>query len=67
MTLAAGVEDMETSLRSIDVQKSLEVTQHSHKWQEFSQLADSMKSLAQTMMAQTSHSPKSPKRTAVLY
>uniref|UniRef100_A0A0B7AFD6 Uncharacterized protein n=1 Tax=Arion vulgaris TaxID=1028688 RepID=A0A0B7AFD6_9EUPU len=67
LTLRNRGEDLETRLRGVDLQKSLELTQQSQRWDEFSRLADSMKSLSQSMRVQTVHSALSPRRTAYHY
>ncbi|CAG5119792.1 unnamed protein product [Candidula unifasciata] len=59
LSLMATADDMEARLRSLDLRKSLELTQHSQKWEQFSNLADSMKSLAKSMTAQTTHNSQS--------
>ncbi|CAL1533196.1 unnamed protein product [Lymnaea stagnalis] len=54
LTLRSSVDDLETRFRNLGLQKSMELAQQSQRWEEFSRLADSMKTLSKTMMTQTS-------------
>ena len=63
LDLRSNISDLEARLRNVDLQKSLELTQQSQRWEEFSRLADSMKNLSQTMMTQTSAASNSPRLT----
>ncbi|BFZ11229.1 hypothetical protein BsWGS_14268 [Bradybaena similaris] len=61
------IEDLGAKLRGSDLQKSLELTNQSQRWEEFSRLADNMKSLSKSMMAQTSLNAVSPRRSPYQY
>ncbi|RUS70187.1 hypothetical protein EGW08_022049 [Elysia chlorotica] len=61
LDLKSKISDLEARLRNVDLQKSLELTQQSQRWEEFSRLADSMKNLSHTMMTQTSAASNSPR------
>ncbi|GFS27521.1 paramyosin-like isoform X2 [Elysia marginata] len=61
LDLKSSVGELEARLRNVDLQKSLEMTQQSQRWEEFSRLADSMKNLSHTMMTQTSAASNSPR------
>lgn len=63
LDLKSSISELETRLRNNDLQKSLEMTQQSQRWEEFNRLADSMKSLSHTMMTQTSAASNSPRLT----
>ncbi|XP_059155882.1 myosin-6-like isoform X2 [Physella acuta] len=52
--LRTNVSDLETKFRNLGLQKTMEMSQQSQRWEEFSRLADSMKSLSKSMMSQTS-------------
>ncbi|GFO26262.1 paramyosin-like isoform x2 [Plakobranchus ocellatus] len=63
LDLKSSISDLEARLRNSDLQKSLEMTQQSQRWEEFSRLADSMKNLSHTMMTQASAASNSPRLT----
>ena len=49
LAMHAHVHEMETKLKELDYLKGLESALHSQKWEEFSQLADSMSCLSRTL------------------
>lgn len=57
MELRAEIAQMESRLKQVEFQKSLELSAQSQKWEEFGRLAESMRTLSSTM-AQTA-SPRS--------
>ncbi|KAK6960114.1 cilia- and flagella-associated protein 58-like isoform X1 [Biomphalaria glabrata] len=61
--LKSSVGELETKFRSLGLQKTVELDQQRLRWEEFSRLADSMKSLSQTMMSQTVYSSTQTPRT----
>ena len=62
-TLKGDVDSMNSRFKTIDLQKSVDITQQMQKWEEFSKLAESMKNLSQTMISQTaSQSPRTPQQ-----
>ena len=65
LKLKTHVLSLERRLKELDYLKTLEGNINSQKWEEFSRLAESMKTLSQTMMSRT-HSPTPTPTTTVL-
>lgn len=60
MGLTSHVHSLENRLQDLEHLKLLESTVHSQKWEEFSRLADSMKTLSRSMARSTNaESPRS--------
>lgn len=56
--LEAQIQTLENKLRALEQLQSLQSSIHSQKWEEFSRLAESMKTLSHTMIqATTSQKP----------
>ncbi|CAG5136780.1 unnamed protein product [Candidula unifasciata] len=67
LNLQNRIGDIAAKLRGSDLQKSMDLTHQSQRWEEFSRLADNMKSLSQSMQAQTSLNVVSPRRSPYQY
>ena len=57
LTLHSHIHEMETKMKEMDHLKGLESALHSQKWDEFSQLADSMSALSRTLSMRQMSSP----------
>ncbi|ELU18498.1 hypothetical protein CAPTEDRAFT_188336 [Capitella teleta] len=66
MTLRAHIHSLESRLHDLEHLKDLETTVNSQKWEEFSRLAESMKTLSRSMAHSTSGEMNSTNKSPLL-